>query len=87
MYCFEGYVYDIMLFPHLKVAAEKKKTEAILDLMLPKSVSRCLVAGKDVPPEFFEGVTIYFSDIHGWSNITARSNPEQLVVLLNGLYK
>ncbi|CAD7093031.1 unnamed protein product [Hermetia illucens] len=65
---------------------ERKKTEQLLNRMLPSSVAEKLKMGLAVEPEEFSDVTIYFSDIVGFTTIAAHCSPVQVVDLLNDLY-
>ncbi|KAK3555354.1 hypothetical protein QTP86_014943 [Hemibagrus guttatus] len=65
---------------------EKQKTEKLLTQMLPPSVAEALKVGGTVEPEYFDNVTLYFSDIVGFTTISANSEPIEVVDLLNDLY-
>ena len=69
-----------------ELSVEKKKSEELLKRMLPPSVAEKLTAGEIIPPESFSVSTIYFSDICGFTTISAASSPLEVVDLLNDLY-
>ncbi|KAH9504638.1 Nitrogen permease reactivator protein [Bulinus truncatus] len=65
---------------------EKEKSEGLLKQMLPAPVVERLKSGLGVEPEYYDCVTIYFSDIVEFTVICSLLAPVQIISLLNDLY-
>ncbi|XP_003978670.3 retinal guanylyl cyclase 1-like isoform X2 [Takifugu rubripes] len=69
-----------------ELEVERSKTDKLVGQLLPKSVAQALKKGKPVRPEHYAESTLYFSDIVGFTTISALSEPIEVVDLLNDLY-
>ncbi len=69
-----------------ELQGEKNKVEILLCELLPPSVAQQLAHGHQVAPEAFDNVTIFFSDIVGFTRISTMSSPLEIVDMLNSMY-
>lgn len=70
----------------LQLAAEKKKSEALLLNVLPESVANRLLSGERTIADYFDSVSVLFADIVGFTKLSRRLDPNQLVQLLNRVF-
>ena len=70
----------------IKLERERRKTENLLYEMLPRSVADQLKRGTNVIAETYENVTLYFSDIVGFTEICHHSTALEVVSMLNHIY-
>lgn len=65
---------------------ERERSEQILYQMLPVEIAKRMMKKMDIVPEQFDSVTIYFSDIVGFTAICSKSTPMEVIHMLNSLY-
>ncbi|KAL5007791.1 hypothetical protein ScPMuIL_016597 [Solemya velum] len=83
---YAGHLEELVDQRTVELVEEKKKTDKLLYRMLPLMVAEKLKLGMKVYPEIFEAATVFFSDIVGFTEMSAMSSPIQVVDLLNDLY-
>lgn len=65
---------------------EKKRTDTLLFDVFPRHVAEALRDGRKVDPETRSVVTIFFSDIVGFTNISSTLEPIKVSLMLDRLY-
>ncbi|KAJ1356698.1 Receptor-type guanylate cyclase gcy-5 [Parelaphostrongylus tenuis] len=69
-----------------ELQVEKKKADILLRKMLPSQVADRLMSGQTVESESFDCVTVFFSDVVKFTQLSAKCSAYQTVNLLNDLY-
>lgn len=70
-----------------QVRRERNRSNRLLNELLPRPVCEQLKLGHDVTAEYFDEASICFSDIVDFTAMAARSTPQQIINLLNKLYR
>jgi adenylate cyclase len=65
---------------------ERMRSEKLLHNILPATIAQRLRGGEEVIAEVFPEVTVFFSDIVGFTDLSAKLGPHQTVHLLNALF-
>ncbi|CAJ1968044.1 unnamed protein product [Cylindrotheca closterium] len=69
-----------------KLKAEQKLSNSLLYNMLPKQVADGLRMGQTVEPRYYHNVTLFFSDIVGFTSLCQQVQPWEVIDLMNQLY-
>ncbi len=68
------------------LAAERARSEALLLNVLPASIAKRLLAGEKPIADRFDDVTVLFSDIVGFTKVSEKTPPAELVAILDDLF-
>jgi len=78
-----------LLYSDLRLAAERRRFDALRECMLPPRIAALLKDG--APPqaivERFENVTCFYSDIVGFPELSERHTPAAAVAMLDALFR
>lgn len=66
---------------------EKLKSDRLLFQMLPPTVAQELKQKRTVQAQIYDQASVYFSDIVGFTTISAESSPLEVVTFLNSVCK
>jgi hypothetical protein len=80
----EGLLAEVAAQPR---AASPHGAPGLMDKVFPPDVKEQLLRGQKVEPRFFKNVTVFFSDIVGFTTLSAQLTPQKVMNLLDRLYK
>ncbi len=66
---------------------ERLRSEKLLHNILPATIAQRLQGGEEVIAEVYPEVTVFFSDIVGFTDLSAKLGPHQTVSLLNEIFE
>ncbi len=65
---------------------EREKSEQLLLNMMPPAIAHRLKQGESVIADSYESVSILFIDLVGFTELSGRSSPEEVIVILNAVF-
>ena len=68
------------------ILQEKEKSETLLLNILPSSIAQRLKSNPSIIADHFDSTTVLFADIVGFTKISEKLTPEELVKLLNQIF-
>jgi class 3 adenylate cyclase len=69
-----------------QIEAEQEKSERLLLNVLPKSIAERLKESEEVIADSFSDVTVLFADLVGFTELSSRITPSELVLLLDEIF-
>jgi class 3 adenylate cyclase len=80
------YLYRLKKKANARLRLEKAKSDKLLLNILPLRVANDLKETGKTAPESFENVTVYFSDIVGFTNLSSQLEPNIVISELNNIF-
>jgi class 3 adenylate cyclase len=77
---------SVIVSPHTRKSDLTVRTEDLLFQLFPQHVAEALRDGRKVAPESFDCVTVFFSDIVGFTDISSHFTPEKVSNLLDRFF-
>ena len=65
---------------------QQERSNKLLRSMLPNPVADSLLRGEEIIPQQYDSVTVMFTDLTNFAELTAEWEPRQIVALLNRMY-
>jgi len=81
-----GVIANVFATALQRLEAEQGKSERLLLNILPQAIANRLKQGTSTIAESFADVTVLFADIVGFTELSARISPTELVELLNQIF-
>lgn len=69
-----------------RIQNEQEKSENLLLNILPESIAQRLKNKDSVIADSFENISVLFADLVGFTSLSARLSPEEIVTLLNDIF-
>lgn len=70
----------------VELESERQRSEKLLNNILPAAIAERLRDGEEMIAEVFPEVTVFFSDIVGFTDVSAQIGPHATVNMLNDLF-
>eukprot|EP00033_Pygsuia_biforma_P004656 GCRY01005103.1.p1 GENE.GCRY01005103.1~~GCRY01005103.1.p1 ORF type:complete len:1762 (-),score=212.97 GCRY01005103.1:21-5276(-) len=67
-------------------AAEREKSDTLLYNMMPAEVANALRMGKKILPQKHDNVTLFFSDIQGFTSLSSQVTPAEMIGMLDRMW-
>ena len=70
-----------------ELKTEKSRSDQLLNNILPVSISERLKEGEDIIADQYPEVTVLFTDLVGFTELSAKLRPRQIVNVLNAIFE